>query len=448
MQTKRKKVKTFKPDKKVAIIGAGMLGLSLAHYLAKYNVETVIIEKSSDLGGLASGFKINDACIEKYYHHIFKSDTAIQSLLKEIGLEKDLQWIPAKMGIYLNDKSYNFSGAFDLLKFSPLPICARIRAGLVSFYIQRVKSTEKFKNYTALEWCSKYYGKTVTKALWQPLLKSKFGDKFDKVSMIWLWARLHDRGSSRPNLLADERLGYINGSFQNVVDTLEKEIVKNGVKIYKNSGLLDFQNGGRIHKLVWRDNKGKVKQDHFTHIIATILPEQFMEIFNAPKPYRKQWEKIDFIGALCMSIVLKKSVQPYYWNSINDPKAPFVALIEHTNLVDKSHYKNDTIIYLAKYLKTTDELFLSDEQKLKSIAIDFLHKVNPKFSANWIKSIKTFKAAQAQHIVTKDYQTPDYNTGIKNVYFAHFAQIFPHDRGTNYAVAQAQEIFKIIKRNN
>ncbi len=438
----------FKPGKKVAIIGGGFLGLSLAYYLGKANIETVLIEKQQDLGGLANTIKVNNGNLEKYYHHLFKSDSSIYSLLKELGIADKLEWIPAKMGIFINDKLHNFSGPLDLLKFEPLPFFARIRAGIVSFYLQKFANPKHYKEVTALAWCQKNYGSTVTRILWEPLLKSKFNDSYDKVAMIWLWARLHDRGSSRPNLFADEQLGYIKGSFKTAIDTLEQALKDTHVKVYKNSGILDFQDGGRIHKLVWRDHKGKMTQAHFTHIVATIPPEQFLDIFNAPKPYSKQWQSIEFIGALCINLVLKKSLSRYYWTSINNPAEPFVALIEHTNLVDKANFNNKHIVYLAKYCKTTDAIFQADEQKLRTYIIDFLHKINPDFSPDWIESMSYFKASQAQHIVKTDYQIPEYKSGIKNVYLAHFAQIYPHDRGTNYAVAQAQELFKLIKQSN
>lgn len=442
------KNKDFKPGKKVAIIGGGFLGLALAYYLSKDGTETVLIEKSNDLGGLAGGFTINDSALEKYYHHLFKSDASIQALLGELGMLEELQWIPAKMGIYLQGKLYSFRGPLDLMRFAPLPFFSRIRAGLVSLYLQKIAKPESFAGITALNWCNKNFGKRVTAAIWEPLLKSKFGDKYNKIAMVWLWSRLHDRGSSRPGIFKDEELGYVKGSLQTLIDKLETTLIKQKVRIYKNAGMLDFQDGGRIHKLIWRDSQGKIQQEPFSHIVATIPPRQFLEVFNAPQPYIKAWDKIEFIGAVCMTLVLKHSIQPYYWTSVNDPKEPFVALVEHTNLVGTEQFHGDHIIYLGKYLKTSEAMFTMNEQELKALACEFLRKVNPDFTPDWIKNSYIFKAPEAQHIVTTDYQAPQYASGIKNVFLAHFAQIYPQDRGTNNAVKQALELFKIIKRSN
>jgi protoporphyrinogen oxidase len=249
-------------------------------------------------------------------------------------------------------------------------------------------------------------------------------------------------------MFRDEHLGYVQEGMQTVIDQLEQALTKQKVVIYKNAQVLDFVDGGRIHSLTWREDNGKVHQEPFSHLVATIPPRQFLEIFNAPAPYLAQWDKIDFIGAICITLVLKESLQPYYWTSINDPDAPFVALVEHTNFVDKANFKNDHIIYLGKYLKPSTDMFLKSDAELRSIVTDFLQRVNPKFTNDWIKEMHVFRAAEAQHLVTTDYKVPQYNSGIRNVLLAHFAQIYPQDRGVNNAVKQAQELFKIIKRSN
>lgn len=124
--------------KKVAIIGGGILGLSLAYELAHKSFDVTLLEKNSDWGGLASGLKIDETYLEKYYHHWFRSDRHIQGLIHELGLGYRLQFLESSMGIFLNGELHNFSGSIDLLRFKPLNIISRVRAGIVSLILQKM----------------------------------------------------------------------------------------------------------------------------------------------------------------------------------------------------------------------------------------------------------------------------------------------------------------------
>jgi protoporphyrinogen oxidase len=431
-------------SQKVVIIGGGLLGLSLAYYLSEKNIGITILEKSNSLGGLAGGLTVNGAGLEKYYHHIFKSDTAIQSLMQELGLLDDLAWLPSKMGIYRDGQIYPFSHAFDILKFSPLNFFERLRLGLCSLYLQKIVKAEQLTGQTALNWCIKYFGKKVTAVIWEPLLKSKFGEDYDSIAMIWLWSRIKDRSSSRGLPWDDERLGYLNGGMQTLIDKLSATLTKRGVKIYTNAAILDFKAGGDEHALTWRNDKGIVSKARANKIVVAAAPQFFTDLFSPPEATVQKWEKIRFIGAICGVLVLKKSLIKDYWLSINEPSAPFVAVVEHTNLVGNKQFNGDYILYVGKYLKADDPQMHLSESQFWQVTDKFLNELNPDFSSDWVKERHIFKANTAQHLVTPEFEIPSYESGIKNVYFAHFAQIFPHDRGTNYAVAQARELANML----
>lgn len=420
-----------------------MLGLSLAYELSHAGLDVTIIEKNSDWGGLASGIKLGENYIEKYYHHWFRSDDSIQDLIKELGLSHKLQFLESSMGIYLNGKTYNFSGTMNLLSFRPMNVFNRLRTGLVSFYLQHSKYSKKLEKVSALEWCNKKFGKKATKLIWEPLLKGKFGKYADKISMSWMWARIHDRASSRSNPLSKEYLGYMDGGFQLLINTLVKKLEEFGVKLLNNAEIKGYKYTGNKHEL---NIDGKTHE--FDIVVSTIPGPIFTKIFPTSDKLKKQIDKVKYLGATCMLLEMDQSLTPYYWLNINDPEAPFLAIVEHTNFVDKEKYNGNVLVYIAKYIDPQEELFNKTEEELVDLYAKYLVKINPDFNKNWILKTRLYKSPYAQHVVMKNYEVPDYETGTDGLYYANFTQIYPHDRGTNYAVAQSKDLAKLIREKH
>jgi len=426
--------------KKVAIIGGGVLGMSFAYYASKSGIHVTLIEKSNELGGLANGFRIRGQPLEKYYHHLFGSDTEIAGLIREIGLGNELEWLKSSMGMYYKGKIYDFSTSISLIKFPIVNIFERLRAGLVSLYLQKVKNIEKFEKVTALDWCKKYYGKKFSEIIWKQLLLVKFGpEDYDKVSMAWLWARIHDRSSSRKGIFGHEYLGYPKKSFSSVINKLEEELVKQGVKIHKSTNVSRHKVNNGMHDLLLNG-----KKHTFTDVIVTTPPSVFLDLFKVPNAYKSQIQNIKFLGAVCFVLEVSESFSPYYWLNITDNKFPFLAVVEHTNFVDKRIFGGNKVLYIAKYIGENDPLYNLSESELLEKYIKYLKKINPDFDKSWIKSKYYFRTNFAQHIVPLGYKPAPYKTGVKGLYYANFSQIYPHDRGMNYAVMQAKELLKLL----
>jgi protoporphyrinogen oxidase len=382
---------------KVAIIGAGLTGLVAGYELSKKGQLVTIFDKSSEIGGLMGGFKIGETNLEKTYHHIFKSDKYILDLIKELGLQSRLKWYPEKTAIYYDKKIYPFVGAVDLLKFKPLNLIDKLRLGLVKIRLEKDNNWHKYESITADEWMKKWCGVRAYEVIWEPLLRGKFGKYYNKVSMAWMWARIHTRGNSG-------ELGYLDGGFQQIAEELAKRIKKNG-------GILRLAQDADLKKI----------EKDFDKIIYT----------GASK-------EINYLGAICVVFTSKQSLSPFYWHNINDIKSPFVAFIQHTNLVDKKNYGNKNVYYLGKYLPNED-LEKTTEAEISQKYFAYLKKIFPKFDQKLVEQKWVFKLKNAQHIVDTKYKVPKYKIG-KNVYQANFAQIYPEDRGMNYAVREGKKV--------
>jgi protoporphyrinogen oxidase len=357
------------------------------------------------------GFKIGKNNLERTYHHFFKTDTALIKLINEVGLENKIEWNKSSVGLYWENKMYPFLGAIDLLKFKPLNIIDKLRMGLVAIYLKYDKNWQKYEKITANDWMKKAVGKKGYEVVWKPLLKGKFDDIYKDISMAWLWTRINTRGNSKDNK-GKEVLGYINGGFEKLIEKLEEKIKK----------------GKGIIKLNTEIDDLKQLEKDYDLIIDT-----------------RPAKDIDYLGAIDVVFSSRQSLSPYYWHNINDINSPFVALIQHTNLIDKSNYNNRHIYYLGDYLSQNHKYFNWTNKEIEKDFLDYLKKIFPEFDINQIEEIKTFKFKYAQHIVDTKYSSkiPSYKLTNK-IWQLNFAQIYPQDRGMNFAVKEAKKMVKEI----
>ena len=419
---------------KIAIIGGGFTGLTAAYRLGQKGHKVTVFEKSENLGGLAGGFKINESNLEKAYHHIFRTDKEIIGLAKELGLESKLKWHESSIGLYYEGKMYPFTTPKDMLLFGGMGLIDRIRFGLAGLYLQKDNNWQKYVKQKAVNWMEKMCGEKAYKVIWEPLLKGKFHDYYKEVSMAWMWARIHTRGNSKAKGENKEHLGYFDGGFQIIIDELAKRIKKNGGEIILKA---DIKNIDDLLK-------------DFDKVVACVPSGAFGRLVD-PKRYAEYINKLDsieYLGAVVVVFTAKQSLSKYYWHNINDTKSPFLAFIQHTNLIDKKNYGNENVYYLGTYVPHDHKFFNVDEKEVVSEFFDYLKKIFPDFDEKEITSKFIFRLKNAQHIVTIDYpdKIPAYETPIKNVYLANFSQIFPEDRGTNFAVKEGNKIAEIIQK--
>jgi len=394
-------------SRKVAIIGSGIGGLTAGFELSKKGYKVTIFEKEKEIGGLLGDFELSGTKIEKTYHHIFKTDKEIIALINELNLQNKLKWHKSSVGLYYDGKMYPFMGAIDLLKFNKLDLVAKFRLGMVYLWLKSDNNWQKYKNVTAVNWMEKWAGKQAFEVIWKPLLKGKFHEYYNKVSMAWLWARIHTRGGST-NEKGEEVLGYLDGGFGQIIQKLAKNIDK--------------------IKLNYEINDKKIKE-----------LEKVFDLIIDTRPIKN----IDYIGAVDLVFSTKQNLSKYYWHNINDLNSPFLALIQHTNLIDKENYNGNHVYYLGTYVPQDHDYFKVDDSSIKIDFFEYLKKIFPNFEEKLIKETKIFKFKYAQHIVDRKYKVPSCKVGEK-IYQLNFAQIYPEDRGINFAVKESKKLVKEI----
>ena len=433
---------------RVGIIGGGVAGLAAAYHLTKEGHFAEVFEVAPFLGGQASTFDVFGGRLERGYHHLFVSDTEIADLIQELGLGGKLAWLESTVGFYHGGKIWDFASPMDLLRFKPLPFLDRIRVGFWTFILQKTKSYSKFEDVTARDWLSKRMGRRGYEVIWEPLLRGKFGEFYDKIGMTWIWNKVTLRVASRKGAGQVEHLGYPMGSFGEVIEVLADRIAQQGGVIHTSASVTQIvEADGSATAMEVQLEGGETERREYDAIIATTPSYVFTRLAPAmPPEYQSKLENVDYLSAVLMVMVMDRPFTNKYWMNIADPNMPFVALIEHTNLIDKELYGGKHILYISNYPSRDNELYQMSGDELMDLFVPHLQKINPDFERSWVIEYHHHRVDGAQPIVGVNYGAgiPDHRTPVQGLYLANTTQIYPEDRGTNYSVRMGRRVARMV----
>jgi protoporphyrinogen oxidase len=433
---------------RVGIIGGGVAGLAAAHHLTKAGHFAEVFEVAPFFGGQASTFDVFGGRLERGYHHLFISDTSITKLIEELGLGEKLEWLQSSVGFYHGGKIWDFANPKDLLLFKPLPILDRIRVGLWTLILQKTKSYKKFEGVTAQTWLTSHMGKKGYEIIWEPLLRGKFGEYHDKIGMTWIWNKVTLRVASRKGTGQIERLGYPMGSFGEVIDVLAEHIVRQGGQLHTSSSVSKVvESDGSATTLEVQIDGGEPERREYDAVIATTPSYVFTRLAPPmPQEYTEKLEGINYLSAVLMVLVMDRHFTNKYWMNIADPTMPFVALIEHTNMIDKDLYGGKHILYISNYPNRDSKLYEMSAEDLMDLFVPHMQKINPDFDRSWVIEYHHHRLDGAQPIVGINYEAgiPDHRTPLSGLYLANTTQIYPEDRGTNYSVRMGLRVAQMV----
>lgn len=426
----------------IAIVGGGFTGLAAAKKLLEDGHKVDLFEKSERLGGVASSIPYENTRLEIFYHHIFTSDNDIIDLIAELGLKDRLHWLESKMGFFVDGSIFPFGTPTSLLKFKPLSYFDKFRFGLSILKLQSIKDWSQLEGVTAKDWLVKYAGYNAYKVCWEPLLRTKFGEKYDRISMAWFWGKIKLRGSTRSEAKTKEMLGYMKGSFEVLGDRLIEYIKQRGADIRLSSNV---ENVSLVHGRPTLQVNGSLIG--YDKILLTVpLPIIPALVKGLPQSYIDRVSKIEYTAVICAILKMKRSFSDMYWMNIGDTTIPFGGLIEHTNMIHDPDYNDKKIMYISNYTFVDDPLYhASDDEIMKEYTIH-LQKINPEFNESWLEDVHIFRSPYAQPIIECHYSTikPSFQTPLEGIYLANMTHIYPEDRGMNYAVRTGYQVAQAI----
>ncbi len=457
----------------VAVVGAGVAGLACAHRLAAAGVECDVYERWPGLGGQAATLDAGGGVrIERYYHYLFTSDREIIALFGELGLGGSLERHRADSAIAIDGRVWPFNGALDLLRFRPLPLAGRLRMGLALARMQLGRrGLADYERETARAWIERTMGTAAWETVWGPLMRGKFGDRAERVSMAWIADKASRRRSIRDGEARQEAFLYPRDGFEPLFAELRRRIEAAGgsvavdrpvARLSREDGALRVVPGAAESFRRGLDPRGFEADGpgrRYAAVACCVPNEVFAGLLDpgleheVGRAYLERLESIEYFTALALVLELERPLTKHFWVNVADRECPFVGLIEHTNLVGAQRTGGRCFSYVANYLPPGHELLALGPDELLARCEPGLRRLNPAFERSWVRRSWCFKEPAAQPIVDVGYREriPPRRTPADGLLLVNTSQVYPQDRGTNYAVrdgeAAAGEVLAQLNRS-
>lgn len=412
--------------------------MTLAHRLAQQGKKVTLYEAAPYLGGVASAWTLGDIVWDRHYHVILLSDQFLRSILNELNLEGDLQWVETRTGFYTDSKLYSMSNAIEFLKFPPLGLIDKFRLGATIFYASRVKNWRKLENILVADWLARWSGKRTFTKIWLPLLKAKLGDNYKKASAAFIWAIIARMYAARRAGMKKEMFGYVPGGYARILKEFGELLIRDQVCIELGQSVTKVS-GDDTDKVLVELADGRRRQFDQVAITAP-APVAARVCQGLSAAETNLLNGIEYQGIICASLLLSEPLATFYITNITDPWVPFTGVIEMSALVDRKQFNGNTLIYLPKYVACDSTDFDIPDEILKERFLGALERMYPNFNRRTLLSFKVSRVRYLLPISTLNYsqRVPPVATSIRGVHLVNSAHIVNGTLNVNETILVAE----------
>lgn len=421
---------------RIAVLGAGPMGLAVAYQLARDGHQPVIFEADDRVGGMTAAFDFSGLSIERYYHFHCISDHAFLKVLDELGLADKMRWVATKMGYWYQNSLQPWGNPIALLRFRGLGLVAKFRYGLHAFLSTKRNDWKPLDNVEATGWIKRWVGKEAYEVMWRKLFDYKFYDYTDNLSAAWIWSRIRRIGRSRYSLFK-EKLGYLEGGSETLLQALREDILKNG-GILKLSTPVNrvVLEAGKVTGIESRDGF-----EAFDKVISTVpLPYVPRIIPDLPEDLLAQYRSVKNIAVVCVIAKLKKPLTENFWLNTNDPEMDIPGLVEYSNL----RPLKEAIVYVPFYIPGEHPKFSEPDENFLAKVRRYLKKINPALTDDDFIELRASRYRYAQPICQPEYlkSIPSAKVPVDGLWVADTSYYYPEDRGISESIDFGRQMAK------
>ena len=427
------------------VVGGGLLGLTLSLRLAARGHRVTLLEAADHLGGLADAWQLGDVTWDRHYHVTLMSDSHLRTILKELNLDREMQWSQTKTGFICDGKLMSLSNSWEFLRFPPLGLIDKLRLAWTIWHASRIGNWQHLQQVPVEDWLVRHSGRRTFERIWLPLLKAKLGDAWKRTSAAFIWATIQRMYAARSAGMKHEMFGYLPGGYARMLEAFRGHLEKLGVEI---------RTGCRVHQIE-REDDGRLvvataadERFSFDRVVATTpatVAARICPQFSGEEI--RGLQRIEYVGIVCASLLLRKPLSPYYVTNITDP-APFTGVIEMTALVDPTHLGGQSLVYLPKYVLEGDPTWSQTDEQIREQFLAGLAKFYPKFSAEDVLAFRLSRVRQVFALPSLDYgsHVPPMETSVPGLFLVNSAQIVNGTLNVNETVRLAESSIDLLCR--
>lgn len=420
-----------------AVVGGGLLGLTLAHRLTQRGHRVTLIEAAPELGGLASVWQLGDLVWDRHYHVIMLSDLSLRGLLGELGLADDLRFDTTRTGFYTGSGFYPMASAVDYLRFPALSLIDKVRLAATLVYISKIKDGRKLERVPLAAWLERLSGKRVFEQIWRPLLGAKMGENYRIASASFIWSYVNRIYAARRGGMKTEKYGYLPGGYARILDRFAFHLRQAGARIELASPVHAIERLNGVLRVTTPQGEGQ-----YDRVVVTAAAPQLRRICRGLSPDEEsRLDGIVYQGIICASAVLDRPLAGYYLTYITDPKIPFTAIVEMSALVNaEQEFAGQTLIYLPRYVTADDEYWQHTDAEIEARFLAGLKTIYPDLTEANVRAFRISRVRQVYAIATLNYsdRLPSMITSVPGLYICNSAHIVNGTLAVNESVALAE----------
>ncbi|MFK7965195.1 MAG: NAD(P)/FAD-dependent oxidoreductase [Burkholderiaceae bacterium] len=423
----------------VAIVGGGILGLSLALRLAKAGRRVTVFEAGKSVGGMAGSASYDAYTWDRFYHVVLLSDLKTRAFLEELGLSHRLRFGESRTGFFTDGELHGMTGALEFLRFKPLKWVDKARLAFTIAMAGQIRNPARLERITAVKWLTRWSGKRVVEKIWLPLLKSKLGANTPHASAAFIWAIIARLYAAKRSGIGQEKFGVIDGGYAIVMHALERRLEKLGVTVHTATPIREVRSTAEIAQVVLPNDQ--VQQ--FDEVIMTVAPTLAANLCpSLPAPDRQRMRSVKYQGVICAALMLRRPLSPYYVTNLTDGNLPFTGVIEMTALTGTEMFGGQSLIYLPLYLSQDAPEWAEPAQAIKNRFLKGLKQMHPTFDLADIVDIKISRVRHVMPLSTLNYSRdvmPPVKTSMPRVHFVNAAHIAYGTLNVNETLSLAEQ---------